>query len=123
MEPLQGKAHGRRGRRIPMRLPLMIHWREPQGAWREVPAQTKVLSKHGCLISCPARIKLSDEIMVWWLEKMHYTEARVVFRKVSADEAVEIAVAFLGTDDFWGMDFSSRIEPERQDASVAATAL
>ncbi|MGZ4812942.1 MAG: PilZ domain-containing protein [Terriglobales bacterium] len=101
-----GKARKRRGRRIPMRLPVMIHWREPQGTWREVPAETRMLSRHGCLVSCEARIKLSDEVMVWWLERGRYTQARVVFRKVSSDEAVELALEFVGMDDFWQMDFS-----------------
>ena len=106
MEPLAGKTRGRRGRRIARRLPLMLHWREPQCAWRELPAETRMLSRHGCLVTCSARIKLSDEVMVWWLEKMHYAEARVVFRAVSAsDNSVEIAFEFLEGDDFWGLDF------------------
>jgi hypothetical protein len=107
MEPLPGKTRGRRGRRIARRLPLMLHWREPQGAWREIPAETRMLSRHGCLITCSARIKYSDEVMVWWMEKMRYTQARVVFRSVSAsDDSVEMALEFVGTDDFWGIDFS-----------------
>jgi len=90
-----------------MRLPVMIHWREPQGDWREVPAETRMLSSHGCLVACPAPIKLSDEVMVWWLERGRYTQARVVFRKVSSDHSVEIALEFIGVDDFWDMDFTS----------------
>ena len=93
MEPMPGKTRGRRGRRIARRLPLMLHWREPQGAWREIPAETRMLSRHGCLVTCSARIKYSDEVMVWWMEKMRYTQARVVFRSVSAsDDPVEMAL-------------------------------
>ncbi len=105
------KAHGRRGSRIAMRLPLMLHWRAPQGAWREVPAETRMLSQHGCLLVCSARITMHDEIMVWWMEKMRYTQARVVFRTVSADDSVELALEFLGGEDFWGMDFSGGAAP------------
>ena len=83
MVPLPGKTRGRRGRRIARRLPLMLHWREPMGAWREIPVETRMLSRHGCLVSCRARIKYSDEVMVWWMEKMRYTKARVVFRRRS----------------------------------------
>ena len=107
MQPLPGKTRGRRGRRIVQRLPLMIHWREPRGTWREIPAETRMLSQHGCLVSVAARIKYSDEVMVWWMEKGRYTQARVVFRSVNAhDDSVEIALEFLGTENFWQMDFS-----------------
>ena len=107
MEPLSGKTRGRRGRRIAQRLPLMLHWREPQGAWRELPAETRMLSRHGCLLTCSARIKYSDEVMVWWMEKMRYAQAHVVFRSVSsADDSVVMALEFVEIDNFWEMDFS-----------------
>jgi hypothetical protein len=70
-----------------------------------------MLSRHGCLVRCEARIKLSDEVMVWWLERGRYTQARVVFRKVSSDDAVELALEFMGMDDFWQMDFSGSLPP------------
>ncbi len=114
------KAHGRRGCRIAIRLPLMLHWRAPQGTWREVPAETRMLSQHGCLLACSARITLHDEVMVWWLEKMRYTQARVVFRSVSADDAVELALEFLDNGDFWGMDFSFGISPPETQAALQA---
>jgi PilZ domain-containing protein len=119
MEQLQDKADRRRGRRIAMRLPLMLHWREPQGTWKEVPAETVVLSRHGCLLTCAARIKLSDEVMVWWMENMRYIGARVVFRKVSGDDAVEIALEFLNDDDFWNMDFSNKFASQPREANAA----
>jgi hypothetical protein len=92
----------------------MIHWREPQGTWREVPAETRILSRHGCLVVCAARIKWSDEVMVWWLERGRYTQARVVFRAISADDSVELALEFLGEDNFWQMNFavSQTTEPD-----------
>jgi hypothetical protein len=121
MEPLPGKTRGRRGRRIARHLPLMLHWREPQGAWREIPAETRMLSRHGCLVTCFARIKYSDEVMVWWMEKMRYTQARVVFRSVSAsDDAVEMALEFVGTDDFWEMDFSRGTALQHPSCNAAA---
>lgn len=105
MDRLPGTPRGRRGRRLRRSLPLMLHWRGPQGIWREIPAETKMLSRHGCLVACSARIKPSDEVMVWWLEKMHYSPARVVFRAVSAsDNSVAIAFEFLDNGDFWGLD-------------------
>lgn len=99
----------RRSRRLRRGLPLILHWREPQGKWREVPAQTKILSKHGCLLSCSERIKLSDEVVVWWMEGMRYAQAHVVFRKLAAGESAEIALEFSDRDEFWGIDFSPAI--------------
>ncbi len=95
----------RRGKRIALCLPVMLHWREPLGCWREIPAQTKMLSRHGCLLRCAARIKLSDEVAVWWLEKAHDAQARVVFRTLNRDGSVEIALEFLDTDNYWALDF------------------
>ena len=88
----------------------MLHWREAQGAWREIPAETKILSRHGCLVACCARIKLHDEVMIWWLEKMSYARARVVFRSVSPNsDSVEIAFEFLDSEDFWGLNFQDTV--------------
>ena len=120
MTPMPGKARQRRGRRIPLHIPVMIHWREPQGTWREVPAETRMLSQHGCLVVCPARIKLTDEVMVWWLEGGRYTQARVVFRSLSAGDLTEIALEFLGVEDFWQMDFSMPHKPATNDRPLAS---
>jgi hypothetical protein len=110
MDSLRGKARGRRGCRIARRLPLMLHWRESQGTWREVPAETRILSRHGCLLACCARIKLHDEVMVWWLEKMRYARARVVFRSVSpSSDVIEIAFEFLDSDNFWDLNFHDTV--------------
>ena len=122
MEPVPGKTRGRRGRRIARRLPLMLHWREPQGAWREIPAETRMLSRHGCLLTCSARIKYSDEVMVWWMEKMRYTQAHVVFRSVSAsDDSVEMALEFVGIENFWEMDFSPAAALQHPSCNPAPT--
>ncbi len=116
---LTAVARTRRGRRIPLRVPIMLHWRECHGDWREVPAETRMLSRHGCLLACSARIKLHDEVMVWWLEKMRYAQARVVFRAVSAGDAVEIALEFLDGQTFWDLDFSGDIAPLREESFPA----
>ena len=105
-ESLQAQSYGRRGCRIARRLPLMLHWREPQGAWREIPAETKTLSRHGCMLACRARIKPHDEVMIWWLEKMSYARARIVFRSESpSSDLIEFAFEFLDDEDFWGLNF------------------
>jgi hypothetical protein len=80
-----------------------------------------MLSRHGCLITCSARIKYSDEVMVWWMEKGRYTQARVVFRSVSAsDDSVEMALEFVGTDDFWEIDFSRATAMQHPSSNAAS---
>lgn len=106
MEQLRTLLRVRRGRRIAHRLSVILHWREPQGQWQEVLAETRILSEHGCLLCCPARVKLSDRVMVCWQERMRYAQARVVFRAISpGSKAVEVALEFLDNDNFWRMDF------------------
>lgn len=79
-----------------------------------------MLSRHGCLLSCSGRIKLSDEVNVWWMEKMRYAEAHVVFRKLAAGEDVEIALEFVTGDDFWGFDFGTNADATENKHSLTA---
>ena len=120
MEEIQRQPRVRRGRRIRASVPLMLHWREPQGVWKEISAKTKMLSRHGCLLSCSGRIKLSDEVNVWWMEKMRYAEAHVVFRKLAVGEDVEIALEFMTGDDFWGYDFGTNAAGNEHADPIAA---
>lgn len=120
MQDMQRQPRVRRGRRIRASVPLMLHWREPQGLWKEISAKTKMLSRHGCLLSCSGRIKLSDEVNVWWMEKMRYAEAHVVFRKLAAGEDVEIALEFVTGDDFWGFDFGTNADATENKHSLTA---
>ncbi|MGH9509289.1 MAG: hypothetical protein ACRD2Q_05955 [Terriglobales bacterium] len=95
----------RRSGRIARRLEVMVCW-ELGGNQQESPAETKMLSRYGCLIAGHCRPKLGEEIKLLWPEKQRETKAKVVFRALNGGgEPVQLAVEFLGSEDFWEMDF------------------
>ncbi len=103
-ERIQGApVRHRRSGRIARRLEVTVRWQE-RGQWRDDPAATTMLSRYGCMLSAQCRIKLGEEIRLYWTEKQRETRAKVVFRSLEANE-VRLAVEFLDTDDFWGIDF------------------
>lgn len=100
------KAYARRSGRIPRRANVILHRRDPEGRWTEIPAETRVLSRHGCLVACPARLKLGDEVLLWSPERVRGVQARVVFRPLSVTtHLVDIGFEFLDSDDFWAIEF------------------
>jgi len=105
-ERIQGApVRHRRSGRIARRLDITLRWQEQGDQWLEAPAETKILSRYGCMLSGQSRIKLGEEIRVAWPEKQRETKAKVVFRALSGGNDVQLAVEFLGTDDFWDLDF------------------
>lgn len=105
-QPGPKRAYTRRTGRITRHLGVVLRWREADGKIEETPAETRVLSQYGCLVTCPVRLKLGDELVLFWPEKQRSTPAKVVFRMLSAPTPlVELAFEFLGTENFWGIDF------------------
>jgi PilZ domain len=108
--PSSLRAYNRRSGRIARRLSIVLHWRDSQGRLEEIPAETPVLSQHGCRVSCPARLKLGDEVSVWWPEEHREAGARIVFRVLDATkDFVELGFEFLDADNFWGIEFPADI--------------
>lgn len=104
-ERVQGApVRHRRSGRIARRLEVTVRW-ELGGNQQETPAETKMLSRYGCLMAGHCRPKLGEEINLVWPEKQRETKAKVVFRALNGGNEVQLAVEFLGTDDFWGIDF------------------
>ena len=109
-QPSSGRIQGapvrhRRSGRIARRVDVQLRWREQGSDWMEAPAATKMLSRHGCMLSGQCRIRLGEEIRLLWPEKQRETPAKVVFRALDGSNDVQLALEFLGTDDFWGIDF------------------
>jgi len=109
-QPSSGRIQGapvrhRRSGRIARRLDVRLRWREQGGDWQEAAAVTQVLSRFGCMLSGQCRIRLGEEIQFLWPEKQRETPAKVVFRALGGSSEVQLAVEFLGADDFWGIDF------------------
>jgi hypothetical protein len=84
---------------------VVVRW-ELGGSQQETPAATKMLSRYGCLLAGHGRPKLGEEISLVWPEKQRETKAKVVFRALNGGaEPVHLAVEFLGSEDFWEIDF------------------
>jgi PilZ domain len=104
LSPFRG--YSRRSGRIARHLDIVLHWRNPNGNSEEIAAETLVLSQHGCRVACPVRLKLRDEVIVWWPERHRDTRARIIFRVLDAQkDFVELGVEFLDTENFWEIDF------------------
>ncbi len=105
------RAYTRRTGRISRHYSVVLRWREADGKTVETAAETRVLSQYGCLVTCPVRFKLGDELVLFWPEKQRSTQAKVVFRMLSAPTPlVELAFEFLGTENFWGIDFPADLQ-------------
>lgn len=103
----------RRSGRIARRTNVSLHRRDSEGKWAEIPAETLVLSRHGCLVASPAKLKLNDEVFLWSPGRLQGVQARVVSLAVnSATQLVEIGVEFIGSDDFWNIEFPAGVTPE-----------
>ena len=105
-ESIPIKPYTRRSGRIARRLNVTLRWRDPEGNWKEAPAETLQLSQYGCLVACQARFKLGDDLFLRWPEGHQEAQARTVFRVAGAGrEFVKLAFEFPDTDNFWGVEF------------------
>ena len=110
------KAYNRRSARLVRHLDIVLYWRDPVGNTTEIPAETLVLSQHGCRVSCSARLKLMDEVIVWWPEAHQDARARIVFRVLDVTKNfVELGLEFLDTNNFWRIAFGPTSLPEHLD--------
>lgn len=108
--PSSFRAYNRRSGRIARRVSIVLRWRNFQGQLEEVPAETQVLSQHGCLVSSPVRLKLGDEVCISWPEGRRHASARIVFRVLDATkDFVELGFEFIDTANFWGIEFPADI--------------
>lgn len=98
----------RRSARLPRRLLVELRWQDYDGNWHEEPAETALLSKHGCMVLAPVRMKIGESAFLSWPEAGREAEAHIVFRKMGgAGSLSELGLEFLHTDNFWGIEFPS----------------
>lgn len=98
--------YGRRSGRIARRIPIMLRWQPPGCDVDDDPAETVLLSKHGCSLTCHHRFKIGHEVFVIYPERDRSVRARVVYREITGgSEDVRLALEFLGSDNFWEIEF------------------
>ncbi len=65
-----------------------------------------MLSRHGGLLVCRARLKAGEDIFLWWPERQQEAPVRIVLLQIEGTENLaKLAFEFTDTDNFWGIDF------------------
>ena len=100
------RPYARRSGRIARCFYVLLHWRDARGRWREMPAETLVLSRYGCLLACSPGMTLGDNVVLWWPKSRQGVHARVVCRAAgTTQDEMHLGLGFVDADDFWGMEF------------------
>lgn len=99
-------TYSRRSGRIAKRIPITLRWQPPGCDFQDDPAETAMLSKHGCSIVCHNGLKLGRELFVMYPGRGKSARARVVYRELRVgNDHVNLALEFLGNDNFWEIEF------------------
>jgi hypothetical protein len=96
----------RRSIRIPERLFVSLQWNQ-DGTTMEQPAQTVLLSLHGCLLLSETAPQPNAPLLICWREGEIRAAARVVSRQQDPDGLFKVALEFVDDTNFWGIDFES----------------
>ena len=96
----------RRSGRIARRIPLTLRWQAPGCDFEDHAAETRLLSRHGCMLVCETQIKPGSQIYVLYPECSKSSRARVVYRELTgSSKQISLALEFLGQDNFWQIKF------------------
>ena len=103
---MQPRICSRRSGRLAKRIPLTLRWQSPGCDFEDYAAETRVLSKYGCKVVCGGRARLGTEVFVLHSDGGKTAKARVIYREVTGrGQEVALALEFIGTSNFWQMDF------------------
>lgn len=96
----------RRSGRITKNVPVTLRWQAPGGEVEDDPAETLVISQHGCSVKCRTERKIGAEVFVLDRGRDKSARARVV-RLEAGDRTDEVMLAleFTGPGNFWEMEF------------------
>ncbi len=97
----------RRSERLAQRFFLELKWRDGDGE-RAEPAETVLISKHGCLLLTRSEIPLEHRVQLAWKERGLSADARVAYCEPTlAGDLNKIALEFESANELWGEDFST----------------
>jgi hypothetical protein len=110
----------RRSGRVRRHVMLGFTWQDASGHPQQEVVETQLLSQHGCLFQTMTEFKVGQLLRAKQSDSGRAAEARVVMVKPSAVLGrLDVAVEFVGTDDFWGFEFPTA-ETEAQAAVARA---
>ena len=98
--------YSRRSGRIAKRIPLTLRWQAPGCDFEDHAAETKLLSRHGCMLVCDTRVRPGSQLYVLYPERGKSTKARVVYHELTGkSDQISVALEFLSPENFWQIDF------------------
>jgi hypothetical protein len=98
------ESYQRRSIRIPERLIVELYWKQGCTPVRQ-PAQTILLSRHGCLLISEASPPPKTSLVIWCVERRIGAAARVVSCEQGSEGLAMVALEFARDANFWGIDF------------------
>lgn len=100
-------AEQRRSDRLAQRFFLELLWNDGSRE-RNEPAETVLISKHGCLLLTRSDIPVGQHVELEWREKQLSAAARVAYSEPTLDgDLNKIALEFETANELWGQDFSN----------------
>jgi PilZ domain-containing protein len=97
-------AH-RRSERLAQRFFLELKWQHNSQQIVE-PAETVLISKHGCLLLTRSDIAVGSHVQLSWRERMLTATARVAYSEPTLDgDLNKVALEFETANELWGQDF------------------
>lgn len=95
----------RRSERLAQRYFLELKWEDEEHE-RVEPAETVLISKHGCLMLIRSEIPVNHRVQLSWRERNLSAPARVAYCEPTLDgDLNKIALEFETANELWGEDF------------------
>src|SRR5512146_3067862 len=96
----------RRSERLAQRFFLELRWSD-DSLERVEPAETVLISKHGCLLLTRSEIPVGHRVQLAWRERKLSAAARVAYSEPTLDgDLNKLALEFETANELWGEDFS-----------------
>lgn len=95
----------RRSERLAQRFFLELRWSDDSRE-RVEPAETVLISKHGCLLLTRSEIPVGHHVQLSWRERRLGATARVAYSEPTLDgDLNKVALEFETANELWGQDF------------------
>lgn len=115
VEEGEGNPWERRSARFPRRIPLLVSWEDSERRPRQEAIETQNLSRHGARVQSFIEFEPGQLLWVTVPETGKRAVAQVVWVKPSLVAAqVDMGLEILGTDQFWGIEFSPYRPPKNK---------
>lgn len=98
-------AKRRRSARIPRRIAVVLNWQDETGKPRQEAAETKYLSRYGALLTSYSQLEPGRVLRLQLPERGDKAPCRVVYSTTAVLGQGEVAVEFVGIDNFWDVPF------------------